>query len=223
MTFTATILDLIKKNKSYFIIYLIFLIIGAPLLLMINKGDVVLWLNENHTPFWDQFFKTATFFGDGAFFGLVLIPLGFIRIKHIFYGLAVLASSGLTAQIFKRIFDMPRPLRYFGDAVALHFVEGVKVYSYNSFPSGHSATGFALCLLLTILIPNKKLGFLFGICAIIIGLSRSYLVQHFFMDVYFGSIVGVVMTLITYALFLKWKGINTAGWTTFSLLEKIRG
>lgn len=216
-------LDLVKSNKGYFIVFLLFVVVGAIVLLTTKKGDTLLYINSLHTPFWDMFFKNATHLGDGIIFGIMLIPLGIVRIKYIFYGLATLATSGLGAQLFKRIFDEPRPLKYLGEAAIMNFVEGVRVHSHNSFPSGHTSTGFAICLLLAILVPNKKLGVLFGIVAIMIGMSRVYLVQHFFVDVYFGSILGVIMTILTYQLFQSWNALNTAGWTTYSPLEKIRG
>jgi membrane-associated phospholipid phosphatase len=34
--------------------------------------------------------------------------------------------------------------------------------------------------------------------AIVAGLARVYLLQHFFIDIFFGALVGIGVTLITY-------------------------
>jgi len=47
----------------------------------------------------------------------------------------------------------------------------------------------------------RFLGLLFFLMAFLVSISRIYLLQHFFVDTYFGAIIGVVTTLICYHLF----------------------
>ena len=70
-------------------------------------------------------------------------------------------------------------------------------YAY-SFPSGHSTTAFALFFIFGFFVKNKKWQILFFILALSTAISRMYLLQHFFIDVYFGSILGVLIATIVF-------------------------
>lgn len=65
------------------------------------------------------------------------------------------------------------------------------MYSQNSFPSGHSTSAFCLFFCLCIISPKVWQKIFFFCLAILIGFSRVYLSQHFFEDIYVGSIIGV--------------------------------
>lgn len=87
-----------------------------------------------------------THLGDGIFVILTGILILSVRIK---YGLLVLMSyslSGLLVQLLKNtVFDdFDRPFKYFEDTSHLHAVEGLNIHIYNSFPSGHATSAFAL-------------------------------------------------------------------------------
>lgn len=207
----------ISENKYFFVSYSVFLIAGILIFLLIPFGDDVIFINGIHTDFFDVFFVWATFVGDGLFYLIVLLPLALFKIRYSLIGFISFISSGLVAQILKRLFDAPRPKLFFGNAEFLHFVSSIEVYSHNSFPSGHSATAFSLFLLLSILVPNKKLGILFLICAVIVGISRIYLLQHFLIDVVGGSIAGIALTLLVAVFFQKLNCLNRDNWINKSL------
>jgi membrane-associated phospholipid phosphatase len=62
---------------------------------------------------------------------------------------------------------------------------------------------------------NKWIEFLLFSIALIVGYSRVYLSQHFFIDIYAGSIIGVSTTLVIYFLFRNLK----AQWLDKSLIN----
>jgi membrane-associated phospholipid phosphatase len=106
-------------------------------------------------------------------------------------------------QIFKKVIysGRPRPYKYFGDLdIVIPSVPGIEMHSYNSFPSGHTATAFALFFSLIFIIQNKFLVFIFFILAIGVAYSRIYLAQHFPVDVLGGSIIGVITAFSIYPL-----------------------
>ena len=72
----------------------------------------------------------------------------------------------------------------------------------RSFPSGHTSAAFTLFCLVAILLPRpyRYWGVVFFILALLIGYSRIYLAAHFFLDVYVGSIIGTIFTLIVLAI-----------------------
>lgn len=209
---TLSIPGLINSNFYFFGLYTVFLIVGGIYLIFNVKSQFLLWLNGNHTLFLDFFFKNITFLGDGLFIAILLIPMGIIKIRIALHSLMAYLSGGLAAQIFKRIFQEPRPVAWFDDHSLLHFVEGVRVYSNHSFPSGHTATAFAFFAFLSVTFKSKPLGILFFLLAVSVGLSRIYILQHFFVDVYFGSLAGTLMFLIGYYFLDKLRVRKSTKW-----------
>jgi membrane-associated phospholipid phosphatase len=210
---------LFTENKYFYYSYFLFLIAGAATLLFIDKGDVVLFLNGNHSMFYDRFFVVTTLLGDGLFYGAALLIIVLIRIRYAIIGLLAFLSSGLAAQSLKRIFDLPRPRAFFDSDAALHFVESVSVHHHHSFPSGHTASAFSLFLVLAIIARNKYLGPMFLAIAVLVALSRIYLLQHFFIDIYFGSILGVGFTTFVFVLIENYKQLKKTSWHDRPLLS----
>lgn len=139
-----------------------------------------------------------------GFIGALLLLL-FVKFRYAIAVPFLGFSVTVTAYFSKSFFAHARPFAYFeqmGIATQLNLVEGVKVHTGStSFPSGHTMAGFALFAFLAFCWPNKKLsGTLFFLLALIVGLSRIYLVQHFFKDVYLGAILGVLIAMGWYYL-----------------------
>ncbi len=201
----------IQQNKLYFTCLGLYFLVVSVLLVIQEKGTAVIFLNSNHTPFFDFFFKTITYLGDGLFaFPFIAFIILF---KSIFRGIVLLSAvllSFIVVQSLKiYVFPgMPRPLKYFSETIKLHFVEGVDIHSYNSFPSGHSAQAFAIFLLLALFSNNKKLSVLYFIPAVLVTASRMYLAQHFLMDIYFGALIATVLTFITYIYFMNYSSLS---------------
>jgi hypothetical protein len=55
-------------------------ILAYPLLFF-PKGELVLLINQHHTPYLDLFFKYITYFGDGSIMAILLIGLLFFSYK----------------------------------------------------------------------------------------------------------------------------------------------
>lgn len=214
---------LIKKQPLFFSLFLTYLILGAYWLLNQEKGGFVLWLNARHTPFWDGFFKYFTFLGDGIFFGIIVLVFLMYRYYYALMGLVTFLTSGvLFSQVLKKtIFrSFPRPKGYFGEDFPLNYVEGVTAHAHQSFPSGHTATAFALFCMLSLMVKNKAWGVLFFICAWLVAVSRSYLILHFFIDTYFGAIIGVLCGLLTFYFFEKSNLSQNPKWQRGMLSKK---
>jgi membrane-associated phospholipid phosphatase len=98
----------------------------------------------------------------------------------------------LLTQLLKNTYLEPRPLKYFNHAEWIHLVPGQQMNYHLSFPSGHSEGVFAWLCFMSLLLPKKYafLGFFFFLLALTVMYSRIYLSQHFFADVYAGSIIG---------------------------------
>ena len=72
------------------------------------------------------------------------------------------------------------------------------------FPSGHTATSFAMAVILYRELP-KKYGICFLVLAGLIALSRLYLGVHYPTDVLAGAISGTLIALAVEKVFLKKK------------------
>ncbi|MGF6844815.1 membrane-associated phospholipid phosphatase [Chitinophaga sp. W3I9] len=199
-----TLFTLFRKNSWFFLPFLLWLIVGGVMLATYSQRDLFLSINREHSGWGDVIVTGLTYLGDGIMFGIVLfLMLVTQRFRLFFIGLAVLLLVTIVVQMAKHYYNAPRPISYFGDETAtlVHTVRWVNVHSSCSFPSGHSAAAFGMFSFLAVIVRNKKLGLLLLIMALGAGYSRIYLAQHFFIDVYAGSIVGTLSTVIVYGLF----------------------
>ncbi|MBC7743642.1 MAG: phosphatase PAP2 family protein [Flavobacterium sp.] len=191
---SISFLNLLKQHRTFVISYLILLSIGLIVQLSIPKDEFFLFTNRYHHPGWDHFFKTITFIGDS--FTMCLIGFGMLLIKFRYSVVTVLAYaySAVIVQIIKRIFNSPRPSKFFEGINPIRTLEGYPLYEWNSFPSGHSASAFTLAVVLTYILPSKHKHWIILPVALLTAISRVYLSQHFFQDVVAGSILGVFLT-----------------------------
>lgn len=188
------------------------------------KEQLHFLLNSWHTPIGDFFFKYYTQLAEWPLYIIGLLPLFFHR--HLWTLLYALSEvmGGTIIQALKYIYESPRPAAFFEKFpdLVLPIVEGVKLHHSNSFPSGHSSSFFIFCTFCTLLISIHyyKEGrikphsawyrtlilmcvFLFFTLAVLGGYSRIYLSQHFFIDVFVGSLIGVSVPCIVVTLFRK--------------------
>ncbi len=180
--------------------YLVFLGLSLYGSLTLDHGDFVLWLNARHSTLGDLFFPWITHLGDGIFLALIALLLVFFRSRHGW----ILALAGVIQAIialaFKHLIypDAPRPRRFFKtqEDVMLNFVEGVNVHGSHSFPSGHAMTAFMLAVFLIYFFRQTSVGIIIILLAILAGISRIYILQHFLIDVWVGSLWGVGIGLV---------------------------
>lgn len=102
-------------------------------------------------------------------------------------------------RLSKLYFNHPRPLTWFSDQ-PVHTVSWLDNLYWQSFPSGHTFGAFGFFLLLSLYLPSgrKPWSLFFFLLALACGYSRIYLGQHFFLDVYAGSIAGTILAFLVY-------------------------
>lgn len=215
--------EFVDNAKPFLILYLLFLIAGGVLIAMFEKGDEILYFNQLHTRFFDEFFKWTTRLAEAPAFLLVFLLLFFSS-----YGKGLLLATNLlltggVVQLLKHVVfpNHHRPPLFFQDKAVLNLVQGVEVYYHNSFPSGHTATGFAACFLLSLFVRSKTAKVFLFFAALFIGISRVYLLQHFFRDVYAGSLAGVFITTLVWLLIAQSDFYNKLKWKDKALLKQV--
>ncbi|MCE7995476.1 MAG: phosphatase PAP2 family protein [Roseivirga sp.] len=187
----------------------VYLIVLGMITVLTNHGDVVLWINARHTVQGDFFFKYWTYLGDGVILGAVALYFLFTHLWRFYFMLLAIALQTAFVHIFKQWLyaGEPRPKTFFADQIdQLNFVEGVTVRGYDSFPSGHTATAFVLGMVLIWVSKNLYWRFVLFVSAILVGISRIYILQHFARDVFFGSIFGIL------AVVLSWQILRKQAW-----------
>jgi len=196
---------IIKENKIILIFYGLLLMAGIILHLFYSKTELHLFLNRFHSPFSDFFFANITHGGNGILVALVIILFGFIRFRWASVLLTSFLGSGIVVQLLKRFVfsEMKRPAFVFKEMEELYFVPGIDLHHHHSFPSGHSATAFALFFSLAFIIRDRLLKWGCFILACVVAYSRVYLSQHFLGDIFAGSLIGLLAALIFYWYFQK--------------------
>lgn len=194
--------SLYQQNKTFFNAYFFLMAIAVFLLIYFSKADGFIVMNPLHSEFLDQVFIYTTYLGDGIFIIAVAIILFFSKRK--FLSLMILSSyllSGIIAQILKYFIVEARPAFYLEKMNYPYFIDEVTLHNYHSFPSGHTASIFALAAVLAFFIKNKTYSIIFLIIAALVGYSRIYLGQHFMDDVLAGSVIGVFSSIICWLYF----------------------
>lgn len=173
---------------------------------MINLGGmdaaVFRYINtELASPVMDKVMLAATLLGVGvvqAGLSLACIMWGWIAesvsVRRAGYaGLTAFAYSGALVQIAKHIWDRPRPLLAMFDVRVL----GEPLF-VHSFPSGHTATAFAVIVAVSAFLPRLRWALI--PFAFIAAISRVYLGVHFPLDVAYGALVGALIGIGSAAL-----------------------
>jgi membrane-associated phospholipid phosphatase len=207
--------QLLAQNRWFILPYLLVLAICAFFLIVFTKAQIHLYINSYHSDFFDVFFKYLTNLGNGIFLPvLLLILLVWGKFRDGLYLVSVFLIAGILVQLLKHLVfhDMARPIKYFGETVHLHLVNGVDQLCCNSFPSGHSATAFGFYLCIAVISKNKWIKLSMFILASLVAFSRVYLSKHFLIDIFAGSMIGAITAIACYrwiySLKSNWLDLN---------------
>lgn len=156
--------------------------------------NLIIAIQQYHTPALDAIFRAITFLGEEQFYILLLpfilwcvdFQLG-IRLSII-----LILSSYINTDL-KDLFKQPRPF-HINPAVKLAEADGY------GLPSGHAQLALAMWTTLAIII--KKLWFwIFAVIIILlISFSRVYLGVHFPTDVFAGWAIAVIFLLLYFVI-----------------------
>jgi len=200
-----TFRGLLREYRTFFIAMGLFLAVGAVILLWIDRGDAVLFFSRSRTALLNQFFIFVTGMGEELAFILSFVALLFVSYRQAIAIPLMALGVTLVAFVTKTIFAHDRPYAYFrkiGLADRISIVEGIEPHEgATSFPSGHTMAAFALYAFLSFCLSERHRGWggaAFFSLAVLVGMSRIYLVQHFFKDIYLGAIFGLLIAMVFY-------------------------
>ena len=199
-----TLKSLYNENRLFFTGFILFAIACTFLLLFFSKADGFYFLNPFHSSIADFIFIYFTYLGDGFF--CVAIGLLLFLFKRKYMSLMVISSyalSGIIAQALKYYIIEARPAVFLKDSSYKYFIENVTLHNFHAFPSGHTASAFALAAVLAFVVKSKNYSWLFLTGAILVGYSRIYLAQHFMDDVLAGAVIGFLSAITCWLFFDK--------------------
>lgn len=117
-------------------------------------------------------------------------------------GLAALAVIATVLGV-KELCDRPRPLKRFETVIARGEATVHPMFSPGSqrgFPSGHTATAFALAAVVAMLLRARAVRAVSFALAALVGVSTMYVGAHMPLDVLAGALVGSMWTLWAFRL-----------------------
>ncbi len=172
--------------------------------------QVTIWLNQQHSPFFDDLMYWISDKYIWVPFYALLVALMIIKLKkHSITALVAIAllitlSDQLSVHMFKEVFERFRPCRPQSPVhEMIHIVRGHCGGQYG-FISSHATNTFALALFLSGIIGKyfKAFSPLIVIWAAVVSYSRVYLGVHYLGDIMggaiFGSLLGILMAYIFY-------------------------
>lgn len=209
------------RINSFLILFGLGWITALILLFSFTQGDLVLLINRWSNPVADIFFRRITQTGEGIF-GL-MIALVLLMFRSFKSGINVVVTL-LFVSVFTAFgkqllfFQHERPLMFFDYIDFYRILPDLTLTYFRSFPSGHTMTAFGLATILALLFRNRFFSPLFFFWAVLVGFSRIYLCQHFFVDVVWGMLTGVLAGSLSYYLlnsvkiFQRWKLSDLSLW-----------
>lgn len=145
-----------------------------------------------------------------SFLGLIL-KRDLIK-RAFFRAFLAFACAGIIAQVIKHLVGRPRPrlegIHHFGPSLASGF---------DSFPSGHTSSAFAVAIVLSYYFPRATSLFMFY--AVLVSVGRLFGGSHFPSDVLGGAIVGLLTGFFLIHYFQE--GLSFSFKTNKSLPEEV--
>ena len=197
-------------------------------------SEIALWLNQtfygfdaaifefmhnlaqNAGVFFTPFFKFITLLGEKGWFfivaSLVLMLFSKTRKMGICMLIAIIFGALITNVTLKNLINRFRPFVTDAQFKAYWQFMGATEVGESSFPSGHTTSAMAAGMAF-FLLGNKKWNWTGLLAAVLMGLSRIYLIVHYTTDVIGGLLVGSIAAVIAYFIVKL----------IFSLLEKNSG
>lgn len=189
--------NIFRENIYFFFPALVFLVLNGIYILTFGKEQSFLFINHTRSELLDNLMPYVTFMGDGWFAGiLVVLFSAFPLYKQSKLLVAWLFTFLLVTILKNYIFpEALRPISHFYEQNHLVWhPAGITLHTSHSFPSGHTASAFAVFTILSSFTDSRMIKILCLVAAILAGWSRVYLGQHFTEDIWIGATIGIALS-----------------------------
>lgn len=126
------------------------------------------------------------------FLGLIILWVidGRIKKELVIHAIIASALGWAIAFMLKDLFHTTRPFIENGAKALVFWLPQAN----GAFPSSHAAAAFALSF--TIWLHNKKIGALYLVAAVIVGVARVLANVHYPLDIVGGAIIGIMIAFM---------------------------
>lgn len=172
------------------------------------ERDFFLWLNDRRAGYWDVFMWIYS--GKLIWLPLVIAVLGVFvyKVKWQEAALLILAAvlvgvlcDQISSSLVKPFFERLRPTHHPDFADVVQVVNGYRGGRLG-FVSSHATNGFGVAVFSSLLFRYRPYTIAITLWALINCYTRIYLGVHFVSDIVGGMILGSILGLITYYLYL---------------------
>jgi len=209
------------KNSRLLLLFLAFLVLEMTLVQFTDRPFALYCKSLGKTyPDLISFFDAYTDIGLGVWYAwpsgiLTLLGIGALRypklsektkiltryvLPRIGFFFVATSLAGLLTDAIKPILGRARPSLFLTEGV-YGFAPLADLPKWNSMPSGHTTTGFAVAFSLMALFPRMRIWAL--LFALSIGLSRLIISAHYLSDTLAGVAVAAITTMATHSYFKK--------------------
>ena len=149
----------------------------------------------------------AEVFSGRIFSGTLVIITGIYSIKvkqfktFIFICLAT-GIGDLTGNILKDFFQEPRPCFNYYEKFPMVERCGSGL---TGLPSNHSLNFFMFATLVHLLLKKRVISIILFVSSILVALSRVLLVKHLLSQVIIGGLIGMLMAIVFFEAYVRWK------------------
>lgn len=193
------------------------------------ERSTFLFLNGSNSSFLDNFMWLYSFKFTWIPFYLCFLII-FVYKKNwkeilwicLMIGLLVLLCDQISSGLFKPYFQRFRPTHHPDFMNDVKTVFGYKGGSYG-FISGHACNSFGFAMFTSLLFRNKVFTIMIFIFALLTAYSRVYLGVHFISDIVAGAVVGTIIGLLVYEIYVfgqkhifsvVWRKLRKAAYTS---------
>jgi undecaprenyl-diphosphatase len=123
------------------------------------------------------------------FAGLLILYAidGKIKKEEVLHAIFAFVLAWIIAEIVKQIAHTQRPLWLNGHGHLT--LTGLSLHD-GAFPSAHSAAAFALAT--TIWLHDRRIGWIYLVCAAVVGIARVLANVHYPVDIFGGAVLGIL-------------------------------
>ncbi|HLP34787.1 MAG TPA: phosphatase PAP2 family protein [Amoebophilaceae bacterium] len=214
-----------KENRFFLSLFFFLFLVGLLPFFFFDSVTFFSFIKQWHHPIADGMAPYLSAIGNGLFYECILCLLALLRVRCknllIFGGSFVCMS--LVVQVLKRVVfaDSLRPSALVA-MESMHVVDGIKLLTNLSLPSGHAGTIFTMATVVQLLSKQKKGWHACALClfACLVSYSRVYLCQHFYRDIYVGACIGVGSSLLVYRMVHSFQH-PLLDWSIYGCIRKI--
>lgn len=165
--------------------------------------DLFLFLNGFHNSFWDEIMVFVS--GKFSWIPLYATVLFFIfknfKVKKALIWLVsiiivITLSDQISTRGFKKNFKRLRPCHNTEIQHQVHTVK--KCGGKYGFVSSHASNSFAFAIFTLLMFRKRKYSIFIIVWAALVSYSRIYLGVHFPADIFFGGLLGILISILIY-------------------------